>query len=84
MERPKIDNYIKKDPSELTTGEILIGYQKYAKALNEALTEQLRIGGVSQQRELLYAFANYVNNNELKSNEQITDYSVKKYIKSLQ
>lgn len=46
MEIPKIENYIKKDPSELTTGEILISYQKYAKALEKYIKEQLIIHDV--------------------------------------
>lgn len=51
MEKPKISNYIKKDPSELTTGEILIGYQKYAKALEKYIEEQLRIHDVVGRSE---------------------------------
>ena len=53
MERPKIDNYIKQDPSELTTGEILIGYQKYAKALDDYINKQLILSGVVGQSEQL-------------------------------
>lgn len=33
MEKPEISEYIKNDPSELSNAEILIGYQKYSKAL---------------------------------------------------
>ena len=53
MEKPEISNYIKKDPSELTIGEILIGYQKYAKALEKYIEEQLRIQDVVGQSEQL-------------------------------
>jgi hypothetical protein len=47
MKRPKIEEYIKQDPSELTTGEILIGSQKYAKALDSYINKQLILSGVS-------------------------------------
>jgi hypothetical protein len=33
MKIPDISDYIKKDPSELTNSEILVGYQNYSKAL---------------------------------------------------
>lgn len=42
MKIPKIEDYIKKDPSELTTAEILIGYQKYAKALEKYIECKLQ------------------------------------------
>jgi len=44
--------------------------------------EQLNLYIVSQQREQLFSFANYVNNNELKeADDNITDYSIKKFLK---
>lgn len=41
MKQPNIKDYIKLDPSELSTGEILIGYQKYAKALEKYVNHLL-------------------------------------------
>jgi len=51
--------------------------------LTDDLVKLFSLYIVSNRRELLYAFANHVNNNELKDSEQITDYSIKKYLKSI-
>ena len=42
----------------------------------------LNIADVSKQSELLIAFASYVNSHELKGEEQITDESIKLFLKS--
>jgi hypothetical protein len=60
MEKPEISNYIKKDPSELTTGEILIGYQKYAKALEKYIEDQLHIHDVVWRSKQLKAYAEFL------------------------
>lgn len=80
MKKPEISNYIKKDPSELTTGEILIGYQKYAKALEKYIEEQLRIHDVVWRSELLLAFLEWYDSNVCQNDCRSRDELVKDFI----
>lgn len=49
----------------------------------ENLVKDCNLPDVSQQRELLLAFASYVNKNELReADDQITDYSIKAFLKA--
>jgi len=49
----------------------------------EDLVKNCTIPDVVQQRKLLLAFSSYVNKHELKeADDQITDYSIKEFLKS--
>ena len=59
-----------------------INNEDFAKTIIARINEALTLTSVSQQRELLFSFANYVNNNELKeADDNVTDYSIKKFLK---
>ena len=68
--RPKRENYATGQFGEIDYQEMLERYCTYLENQNK----QLRIGGVSQQRELLIAFAEWV----LSSEEDITSQMIKK------
>ena len=60
-----------------------VTYDEVAEAYYKSEAEYLDLFYVRQQRELLFAFASYVNKNELsESNDKITDFSIKAFFKA--
>ena len=49
MKRPKISEYIKKDPSELSNSDVLLGYQKYAKAIDKYADHLEQINSINDR-----------------------------------
>lgn len=86
MKKPELKDFIKKDPSELSNGQIIAGYQDYVKALeiyidhleSERARETARKALEEFAPKILDSFSLYMHE---EFGESVCDYGIKEFLK---